>query len=145
MWQLHSMIDWAKYVRLIRRGERTIHDAVPSFRNAMAVFNYLNTPRVNGHMITILNNIRGEFQIYQKQWNAQNPTRTINLVAYWDEWIRDFLRQFSVTARNNAQQALTAFQQQAPNGDADYAAGLARIQSWVNQLNGASIQFGGLQ
>jgi hypothetical protein len=139
------MIDWTKYIRLIRQGKKTIQDTVPSFRNAMAVFNYLNTARVNGHMITILNNIRGELQIYETQWNSQNPDHTIKLVAYWDEWIRDFLRQFSVTAQNNAQQALTAFQKEAPDGDSNFAAGIASIQGWVNQLNGASINFGGLQ
>ncbi|KAJ9194064.1 CAZyme family GH18 [Paecilomyces variotii] len=56
----------------------------------IAVFNYLNKPNVKASMETISNHVRDQFQLTQDAYNFQHGT-TIDLVAAWDEFIRDLL------------------------------------------------------
>lgn len=92
----------------------------------------------------MFNNLRSEWQIYQDQWNALNPLNTINLVRFWDVWIRDFLRQFSANAVTVAERAYQALQDMAPEGDDEFEAGLVIIEDWVEALRNAQIDQNGL-
>jgi hypothetical protein len=109
------------------------------------VFNYLNIPRVHRNMIGVLNNLRGEFQLYQNQWNSDNPNETINLVGYWDVWIRDFLQHFREFTIGVAERSYLALQQLAPSGDDEFEAALVLIEDWVDEIKGSSVPDTGLQ
>jgi hypothetical protein len=148
MWQFHNFFDPAEFRRRFNRGEETIADAIATYRNAKAVFNYLNIPRVHRNMITVLNNLRGEFRMYQNQWNSLHPTETIDLVAYWDIWIRDFLRTFQTSALASAERGYAALLEMAPANGGDtgiFAAGLIMIHEWVDEIRAASISDTGLE
>lgn len=125
-------------------NEANIMEAVTSFRYAEAVFNYLNVPRVNRNMIGVLNNLRSEFQLYQNQWNSDNPNETINLVGYWDVWIRDFFRHFREFTVGVAERSYLALQQLAPSGDDEFEAALVLIEDWIEELKGSSVALTGL-
>lgn len=64
MWQLHNFFDPTVFRERFNAGQATLQDAIVTYRNAKAVFNYLNVLRVNRNMITILNNLRDEYQVY---------------------------------------------------------------------------------
>jgi hypothetical protein len=137
--------DVDSFITEFNNGEASIMQAVTSFRNAKAVFNYLNIPRVHRNMIGVLNNLRGEFQLYQNQWNSDNPNETINLVGYWDVWIRDFLQHFREFTIGVAERSYLALQQLAPSGDDEFEAALVLIEDWVDEIKGSSVPDTGLQ
>jgi hypothetical protein len=94
-------------------------------------------------MITILNNLRGEFQRYQDQWNATHAN-TIDLVAFWDVWIRDRLRQIAVVAVRSAQTGLDDLRELAPDGDQAFADGLKAIENWIAEIQTVTVSATGL-
>jgi len=49
-------------------------------------------------MITGANDIREQLDLAQALWNQQNPNNEINLLEYWDEWLRDLLTQIPIHA-----------------------------------------------
>jgi hypothetical protein len=71
-------------------GCKVVDLIVSIFRNLVGVFNYLNHDRVNSRMLTTANDIREQLGLAQVLWNQQNPDSEINLLEYWDEWLRDF-------------------------------------------------------
>jgi hypothetical protein len=144
MWQLHNFFDPAKFRRRYNEGIFSLNDAIVTYRNAKAGFNYLNTPNVHRNMITILNNLRGEFQLYQNQWNANNPTMTIDLVAYWDVWIRDFLRRVPARAVIAAERGYAGLLDMAPAAGEAFADGLILIEEWIAELKNVQIDTTGL-
>ena len=141
---MNRFFDVDAFASRFNNGQANIMSAVTSFRNAKAVFNYLNIPRVHRNMIGVLNNLRGEFQLYQNQWNSDNPNETINLVGYWDIWIRDFLRYFRENAVNVAERSYLRLQQLAPAGDDEFEAALVLIEDWIEEIKGSSVPDTGL-
>ncbi|KAJ6286653.1 hypothetical protein J3E71DRAFT_388338 [Bipolaris maydis] len=144
LWRFARFFDVDAFATDFNNNEANIMEAVTSFRYAEAVFNYLNVPRVNRNMIGVLNNLRSEFQLYQNQWNSDNPNETINLVGYWDVWIRDFFRHFREFTVGVAERSYLALQQLAPSGDDEFEAALVLIEDWIEELKGSSVALTGL-
>lgn len=100
---LHEEINGMK-ARLWRGDAPVEHDKMKAYADntnapeiplnlikcVIAVFNYLNKPNVKASMATISNHVRDQFQLTQDAYNFQHGT-TIDLVAAWDEFIRDLL------------------------------------------------------
>lgn len=103
MWMGKNFFDPFKFREIYKNGEATLVTAISAYRNAKGVFNYLNVPRVHRKMMTILNNLRNDFRLYQNRWNSLNPNDTTDLVGYWDVWIRDFFRHFQQNALASAE------------------------------------------
>lgn len=148
MWELKNFIDGNTLKSKFEEDETSISTVVAAYRNVMGVFDYLNEPRVHRNMITIMNNLRAEFQIYQDHWNALNPTITIDLVAYWDEWIRDHLRMIATQALTTAELVYRELLALDPTAYADdeyvFEYGLVVIQDWIDRIKDAYISEYGL-
>ena len=52
-----------------------------AFRDTKASFEYLSVPRVHQRLIGVMNNLRGEFQLYHKPRDLDYSFFTINLVG----------------------------------------------------------------
>jgi hypothetical protein len=145
IWQLHNFFDPVKFKRRFDSGRATLQDAIVTYRTAKATFNYLNTPAIHRNMITVLNNLRSEFRLYQNHWNANNPTIPIDLFVYWDVWIRDLLRQVATAALVSAERGYAALLDMAPAAGEAFADGLILVGEWVEELQNVQIDTTGLE
>jgi hypothetical protein len=145
MWMGKNFFDPFKFRDRYNDGEATLATAISAYRNAKGVFNYLNVPRVHRNMMTILNNLRSDFRLYQNRWNSLNPNDTIDLVGYWDVWIRDFFRHFQQNALNSAERGYAQLLEMAPDAGEAFADGLILIEEYIEEIKNAEISDYGLE
>lgn len=139
---LKSAMEATKFTDLVEGGDNPCI-IVAVFRNIVGTFNYLNHATVNGYLMTTLNDLGDQFQLAETAWNAANPNDQVQLVAFWDEWIRDFLQHVVTTARNwanrAAQEAATEWAGRPTNQQPYYNDALVAIQNLINQINAINV------
>ncbi|KAL1614362.1 hypothetical protein SLS54_009789 [Diplodia seriata] len=139
---LKAAMDAAKYTELVEGGDNPCV-IVAVFRNMVGTFNYLNHPTVNGYLMTTLNDLRAQFQLAETAWNAAHPNDQVQLRAFWDEWIRDFLRYVVTHATNWANRAVQEAAAEWARRPADqqpyYNDALAAMRNLVGQISAINV------
>jgi hypothetical protein len=145
MFGLDDPIEWQKLVKMIENGEDPLVWLIAKVRNLVGVINYLNSARTHPRFMNILNDYRDDWQRSQNVWNAANPNRVINMVAFHDDWTRDYLRAIVNHARTWASQARQWAEATLPTNGNDYVSeGIASLRTQINSLYAANIDINGL-
>jgi hypothetical protein len=88
-------LKMAGYVANTDRPEIALNE----LKCVISVFNYLGEPIVQENMYSIANNVRAQFQLTQDAWSVATGEH-YDLVAAWDEFIRDLLTYMTNRAAN---------------------------------------------
>ncbi|KAK2750070.1 hypothetical protein FQN57_004562 [Myotisia sp. PD_48] len=73
--------------------------ALQNIRMVISIINYLNEPGVRAGWVASANEVRAELARAMEAYAQSTGTSSEPLVAYWDEWLRDFLPGIANRAR----------------------------------------------